>query len=157
MRGRPFLKGTSGNPAGRPPSGRSLAEYIRALSGEDGGSTPTASTQWPRPRTSPPGCVSLRSPCCSIGGSARRRNRLPLMCHARWSFGGKAMTSSAGSNPQREPLTVGPCHWRDSSTGELPEAGRAHRRRHKRPLGTRFRAERPVSCSVNTPFFSAKS
>ena len=36
MRGRPFLKGTSGNPAGRPPSGRSLAEYIRALSGEDG-------------------------------------------------------------------------------------------------------------------------
>jgi hypothetical protein len=36
MRGRPFPKGTSGNPAGRPPGGKSIAEYIRNLAGDDG-------------------------------------------------------------------------------------------------------------------------
>jgi hypothetical protein len=35
-RGRPFPKGTSGNPAGRPRGGHSIAEYIRSLAGEDG-------------------------------------------------------------------------------------------------------------------------
>ena len=35
-RGRPFAKGQSGNPAGRPPAGLSLAEAIRKLAGEDG-------------------------------------------------------------------------------------------------------------------------
>ena len=35
-RGRPFPKGVSGNPKGRPRSGEALAEYIRALSGPDG-------------------------------------------------------------------------------------------------------------------------
>lgn len=31
-----FKKGQSGNPAGRPPTGKSIAEYIRKLGGEDG-------------------------------------------------------------------------------------------------------------------------
>ena len=35
-RGRPFRKGESGNPAGRPRSGEALAEYIRELGGPDG-------------------------------------------------------------------------------------------------------------------------
>jgi hypothetical protein len=36
VRGRPFPKGVSGNPRGRPPSGEALAEYIRDLGGADG-------------------------------------------------------------------------------------------------------------------------
>ena len=32
----PFQPGQSGNPAGRPRTGQSLAEYIRKLAGEDG-------------------------------------------------------------------------------------------------------------------------
>jgi hypothetical protein len=35
-RGRPFRKGVSGNPAGRPAGGVALAEYIRELGGPDG-------------------------------------------------------------------------------------------------------------------------
>ena len=34
--GRPFPKGTSGNPRGRPPGGQSLAERVRAKVGDDG-------------------------------------------------------------------------------------------------------------------------
>jgi hypothetical protein len=34
--GRPFRKGVSGNPAGRPRIGESVAEYIRELGGPDG-------------------------------------------------------------------------------------------------------------------------
>jgi hypothetical protein len=34
--GRPFRKGASGNPAGRPRTGESIAEYIRELGGPDG-------------------------------------------------------------------------------------------------------------------------
>lgn len=37
LRGRPFVKGQSGNPRGRPPSGQSLAECVRRLGGEEGG------------------------------------------------------------------------------------------------------------------------
>lgn len=36
QRGRPFRKGQSGNPKGRPPTGHSIAEHIRELGGEDG-------------------------------------------------------------------------------------------------------------------------
>lgn len=36
LRGWPFPKGVSGNPAGRPRTGQSLAEHIRRLAGEDG-------------------------------------------------------------------------------------------------------------------------
>jgi len=36
VRGRPFAKGTSRNPAGRPRDGEALAECIRARSGPDG-------------------------------------------------------------------------------------------------------------------------
>lgn len=32
----PFQKGKSGNPAGRPPGGTSVAEYVRAKAGGDG-------------------------------------------------------------------------------------------------------------------------
>jgi hypothetical protein len=35
-RGRPFRKGQSGNPAGRPRTGQSLAEHIRELAGDNG-------------------------------------------------------------------------------------------------------------------------
>jgi hypothetical protein len=35
-RGRPFAKGISGNPAGRPRAGEAVAEYIRELGGPDG-------------------------------------------------------------------------------------------------------------------------
>jgi hypothetical protein len=36
VRGRPFQKGQSGNPAGRPPVGASVAERIREFGGRDG-------------------------------------------------------------------------------------------------------------------------
>src|SRR5688572_10985362 len=36
VRGRPFVKGQSGNPLGRPRTGAALAEYIRHLNGDDG-------------------------------------------------------------------------------------------------------------------------
>jgi hypothetical protein len=35
VRGRPFAKGQSGNPNGRPPTGLAVAEYIRYLAGAD--------------------------------------------------------------------------------------------------------------------------
>ena len=36
VRGRPFVKGQSGNPLGRPRSGEALGEKIRHMNGEDG-------------------------------------------------------------------------------------------------------------------------
>ena len=35
-RGRPFAKGESGNPKGRPPKGESLTDALKAAMGEDG-------------------------------------------------------------------------------------------------------------------------
>jgi hypothetical protein len=35
-RGRPFAKGESGNPKGRPPKGETLTEVLKAVMGEDG-------------------------------------------------------------------------------------------------------------------------